>query len=132
MIPHYAYPSPWDRNYYFRPYNYFHVPQLQQTVAGWGQDPRNISDNRFFKAIYEKAEAEAAAPGVEKPQRLPPKNEPIPTPSPSASKPAGPWLPNPSPAEPSEKVAAGSAPVPPQSPGGAADSKVDYVRFVTP
>jgi hypothetical protein len=56
MPQHYAYPSPWDRYYYFRPYNYFQIPQLQQTVAGWGQDPRNISDNRFFQAIYDQVD----------------------------------------------------------------------------
>ena len=59
MPQHYLYPSPWDRYYYFRPYQYFQVTQLQQTVSGWGQDPHNISDNRFFQGIYDEVDAGA-------------------------------------------------------------------------
>jgi hypothetical protein len=89
MPQHYAYPSPWDRYYYFRPYQYFQVTQLQQTVAGWGQDPRNISDNRFFQGIYDEvAPSGEQDPG--KPATAPlakPKPEPVPVPEPQPVKP---------------------------------------------
>jgi predicted small lipoprotein YifL len=82
MSQHYAYPSPWDRYYYFRPYNYFQVTQLQKTVAGWGQDPRNISDNSFFQAIYDQVDPSGKqAPSTHAPV---PKPEPVPTPEPAA------------------------------------------------
>jgi hypothetical protein len=87
MPQHCAYPSPWDRYYYFRPYQYFQVTQLQQTVSGWGQDPRNISDNRFFQAIYDQVGA-SSVDDPPKPATAPkPKPEPVPTPEPSLSKP---------------------------------------------
>ena len=79
MPQHYAYPSPWDRYYYFRPYNYFQVNELQKTVAGWGQDPRNISDNRFFQAIYDRVDP-SGKQGPYKPATAP---EPVPAPAPS-------------------------------------------------
>jgi len=70
MPQHFPYPVPWDRYYYFRPYNFEHIAPMQQTVAAWGQDPRNLTDNRFFQKIYANMEArgyesdpEQVAPG---------------------------------------------------------------------
>jgi hypothetical protein len=84
MPQHMPYPTPWNRYYYFRPYQYFQVTQLQETVAGWGQDPRNISDNSFFEKIYEEVGAPANPNEYQRPAT--PKPEPVPPPKPAPAK----------------------------------------------
>ena len=84
MPQHMAYPTPWNRYYYFRPYQYFQVTQLQETVASWGQDPRNISDNSFFEKIYEEVGAPANPNEYQRPTT--PKPEPVPAPKPAPAK----------------------------------------------
>lgn len=40
--------------YYFRPYNWFHIPEQQQEAANYEGDPRNAYDNRVvFDGLYD-------------------------------------------------------------------------------
>jgi hypothetical protein len=43
--------------YYFRPYNWFHIPDHQQEAANYNGDPRNPYDNRVvFDGLYDGLE----------------------------------------------------------------------------
>jgi len=43
--------------YYFRPYNWFHIPDQQQEAANYNGDPRNPYDNRVvFDGLYDGLE----------------------------------------------------------------------------
>ena len=43
--------------YYFRPYNWFHIPDQQQEAANYSGDPRNPCDNRVvFDGLYDGLE----------------------------------------------------------------------------
>jgi len=53
--PYYARPQSY---YYFRPYNYFHIPLQQAEAASWGGDPRLPYDNSIFKNIYNELQIE--------------------------------------------------------------------------
>jgi len=48
-IPYIAYPKDY---YYFRPYNYFQIPDQQQEVMAYGDDPRDPYTNRVFERVY--------------------------------------------------------------------------------
>jgi len=65
MIPHYAYYPALHGYYYFRPYNYMHVPRQQEFVTRFGGDARNPYANEIFKRVY--AEYKAANPGAGSP-----------------------------------------------------------------
>lgn len=48
--------------YYFRPYNWFHIPVQQDDVRAFGGDPRHPYDNRVFKSVYEQLHFNEPAP----------------------------------------------------------------------
>lgn len=53
MPQHQPYHVHFRHYYYFRPYNYLHVPQQQEVVDAWGFDPRNPYDHReMFRDLY--------------------------------------------------------------------------------
>ena len=57
MPPHYAYYPEMHGYYYFRPYNYVHVPQQQEFVGSYGGDRRDPYSNELFKVIYAEFKA---------------------------------------------------------------------------
>jgi hypothetical protein len=53
-VPYVAEPKNY---YYFRPYNWFHIPTQQAEAARYNTDPRNPYDNRIvFDELYEGLE----------------------------------------------------------------------------
>jgi hypothetical protein len=53
-VPYIAVPKNY---YYFRPYNWFHIPTQQIEANHYGADPRNVYDNRVvFEGLYEGLE----------------------------------------------------------------------------
>jgi hypothetical protein len=57
MPQHYPYYPPMHGYYYFRPYNYMHVPTQQAYATQFGVDPRNPYSNDFFKVVYAEYKA---------------------------------------------------------------------------
>jgi hypothetical protein len=57
MPPHYPYYPEMHGYYYFRPYNYVHVPQQQEFVGSFGGDRRDPYSNELFKVIYAEFKA---------------------------------------------------------------------------
>lgn len=54
MTPHYPYTPCGSTYYYFRPYNWFHIPAQQGEAANYDGDPRNPYDNRVvFDGLYD-------------------------------------------------------------------------------
>jgi hypothetical protein len=62
MVPHLPYPPACHGWYYFRPYNVYHLPHLQEAVVSWGGDPRNPYSNELFQRIYATSAGGPAAP----------------------------------------------------------------------
>ncbi len=58
MMQHHAYFPAMHGYYYFRPYHHAHIAEQQQSVAGWGGDPRNPYANEIFKKVYAEYKAE--------------------------------------------------------------------------
>ena len=57
MTQHIPYVAEPKNYYYFRPYNWFHIPDQQAEAAIYGTDPRNPYDNRVvFDDLYEGLE----------------------------------------------------------------------------
>lgn len=50
-IPYIAHPHNF---YYFRPYNYFHIPKHQAEVAYYGGNPKHPYANRLFERVYDR------------------------------------------------------------------------------
>jgi hypothetical protein len=48
--------------YYFRPYNWFHIPVQQDDVRAFGGDPRHPYDNRIFQSVYEQLDFDPPTP----------------------------------------------------------------------
>lgn len=57
--------------YYFRPYNWFHIPVQQDDVRAFGGDPRHPYDNRIFKSVYEQLHFNEPAPETIGPPAIP-------------------------------------------------------------
>jgi hypothetical protein len=57
MPQHYPYFPEMHGYYYFRPYNYVHVPQQQEFVGSYGGDRRDPYSNELFKVIYAEFKA---------------------------------------------------------------------------
>jgi hypothetical protein len=57
MPPHYPYYPEMHGYYYFRPYNYVHVPQQQEFVGSYGGDRRDPYSHELFKVIYAEFKA---------------------------------------------------------------------------
>lgn len=79
MPQHYPYYAEDLGYYYFRPYNYKHIPEQQNAVLGWGGDPRHPYTNReIFDAVYQEVDAPGFAPtpfepeAVDRPRPAPP------------------------------------------------------------
>jgi hypothetical protein len=54
LTPHYPYTPYGTTYYYFRPYNWFHIPTQQAEAAHYDGDPRNPYDNRVvFDGLYD-------------------------------------------------------------------------------
>ena len=57
MTQHIPYVAEPKNYYYFRPYNWFHLPEQQAEAAIYGTDPRNPYDNRVvFDGLYDGLE----------------------------------------------------------------------------
>jgi hypothetical protein len=52
-IPYLAMPKNY---YYFRPYQWFHIPEQQAEVTSYGGDPRHPYANREFEEVYQEFE----------------------------------------------------------------------------
>lgn len=61
-IPYIAYPKDY---YYLRPYNYFQIPDHQQEVMNYGDDPRDPYTNRVFERVYSQFPDAAGQPVAE-------------------------------------------------------------------
>lgn len=72
MPQHYPYFAEPKFYYYFRPYNWFHIPVQQDDVRAFGGDPRHPYDNRIFKSVYEQLHFNEPAPEVINPPAAPP------------------------------------------------------------
>jgi hypothetical protein len=48
--------------YYFRPYQWFHIPVQQGDVQAFGGDPRHPYDNRIFQSVYQNLHFDTPAP----------------------------------------------------------------------
>jgi hypothetical protein len=59
MYPHFPYRVEPQGYYYFRPYNWFHIPAHQGQVQAYGGDPRHPYANTLFRDVYRAAEQEA-------------------------------------------------------------------------
>lgn len=72
LYPHYAYYPKDHGYYYFRPYNYTHVLEHQQTVLKWGGDPRNPYSTHVLANLFVNVQHPAPTPlrlqGVSLPQ----------------------------------------------------------------
>lgn len=54
LTPHFPYTPCGSTYYYFRPYNWFHIPAQQAEAANYDSDPRNPYDNRVvFEGLYD-------------------------------------------------------------------------------
>jgi len=62
MPQHLAYIAEPKFYYYFRPYNWFHIPVQQDDVRAFGGDPRDPYDNRMFQNVYQNLHFEEPAP----------------------------------------------------------------------
>lgn len=54
-MPYYAEPSTY---YYFRPYNYFHIPLIQQEAVLHGATTQNPYDTDLFEEVYRDFEVQ--------------------------------------------------------------------------
>ena len=88
MPPHTPYRALPAEYYYFRPYNIVHIPQHQEEVIQYGEDPRMPYANRIFDdELYEGLDGPIAEEGeLIEPSPLQPM---VPTPSPEAPAPGG-------------------------------------------
>jgi hypothetical protein len=64
MYPHYPYMAQPKFYYYFRPYQFFHIPRHQAEVLNYGGDPRNPYDNKIFRNIYDSLEEPEPLPKI--------------------------------------------------------------------
>lgn len=71
MPQHYMYYAEPKFYYYFRPYNWFHIPVQQDDVRAFGGDPRHPYDNRIFKSVYEQLHFNEPAPETIVPPEAP-------------------------------------------------------------
>jgi len=54
LTPHFPYTPCGSTYYYFRPYNWFHIPAQQSEAANYDGDPRNPYDSRaVFDGLYD-------------------------------------------------------------------------------
>lgn len=56
LVPHTPYCAEPKLYYYFRPYNWRHIPDQIESVLSFGGDPRHPYANREFEGIYEGLE----------------------------------------------------------------------------
>lgn len=99
MYPHIPYLAEPKTYYYFRPYNWFHIPRQQAEVLNYGADPRNPYANEVFKNIYEGLEIPIVAEQPARPAEA--------VPPPRLNLPALPEEPNvPAPPKPRDESAA--------------------------
>jgi hypothetical protein len=82
--PYHYYPDS-HGYYYFRPYNFTHVPQHQAFVQSYGGDPRNPYSNVIFQDVYLQVEARHAAEEVGPPTAGPNPGDAAPPPPPPFS-----------------------------------------------
>lgn len=61
-VPYLAMPKNY---YYFRPYQWFHIPEQQAEVTSYGGDPRHPYANREFQEIYQEFETPPVVPSYE-------------------------------------------------------------------
>jgi hypothetical protein len=54
-MPYFAQPSTY---YYFRPYNYFHIPLIQQEAILHGATTQNPYDTDLFQEVYREFEGQ--------------------------------------------------------------------------
>lgn len=64
MPQHFPYVAEPKNYYYFRPYNWFHIPEQQREVTSYGGDTRHPYANDLFREVYEAIEAELESPAV--------------------------------------------------------------------
>jgi hypothetical protein len=71
MPQHYIYFAEPKFYYYFRPYNWFHIPVQQDDVRAFGGDPRHPYDNRIFQSVYDQLHFNEPAPETIVPPLVP-------------------------------------------------------------
>jgi hypothetical protein len=71
MPQHYIYFAEPKFYYYFRPYNWFHIPVQQDDVRAFGGDPRHPYDNRVFQSVYDQLHFDEPAPETILPPDVP-------------------------------------------------------------
>lgn len=62
LYPHYPYYPKDHGYYYFRPYNYIHVLEHQQTVLKWGGDPRNPYSTQVLANLFVNVQHPVSTP----------------------------------------------------------------------
>lgn len=61
MVQHLAYPPEAHGWYYFRPYNFGQLRDLQEATSSWGGDPRNPYADDIFRQVYSQSASKPIA-----------------------------------------------------------------------
>jgi len=64
MVPNFGYVASPKTYYYFRPYQYFHVPMQQRQALEWGADPGLPYSNAIFQDVYKAIEWKGTPPAT--------------------------------------------------------------------
>lgn len=64
LVPNFGYVATPKTYYYFRPYQYFHVPIQQRQALEWGAEPGLPYSNAIFQDVYKAVESKSLPAAV--------------------------------------------------------------------